>query len=200
MNTRLSIAIALCAVSTTALLGQQTGSPEARPSQDGPAVTFRSKIDAVEIDVFVTDAEGTPVTGLTVEDFELIENGKPQPITTFQAVDIPIERREEYEETLGEPDVQSNAGPPGRVYLFALDDLDGCAALRTRRFLRQFLDEHFGPNDIAAVTPVGRGLATDGQGFTSHRRLLLNAIGKIFTPPAAASALSALRPPRRSRS
>jgi VWFA-related protein len=140
---------------------------------------FRSAIEAVQIHVYVTDADGNPVSGLTVDDFELVEDGKPQPVTTFEAVNIPIERGDSIEPGLAEPDVLTNDGPPGRAYVFAIDDLDGCAALRTRHFLRQFLDDFFGPDDIAAVALVGRGLATDGQDFTRNRRLLLNAVEKI---------------------
>src|SRR5688572_23797603 len=165
-------------VATVALLAQ---SPEQTP-------VFRSAIEAVQFDVFVTDAAGNPATGLTIDDFEIVEDGKPQPITTFQAVNIPIERAESIEPTLAEPDVLSNDRPPGRAYVFAIDDLDGCAALRTRRFLRQFLDDFFGPDDIAAVALVGRGLATDGQDFTSKRRLLLAAVDKISGENAECSA------------
>jgi len=140
---------------------------------------FRSAIEAVQVDVFVTDIQGTPVSGLTADDFELVENGQPRPITTFEAVEIPIERRGSVERQLAEPDVLTNEGPPGRVYVFAIDDLDGCAALRTRHFLRQFVDDFLGPHDMAAVALIGRGLSTDGQDFTNNRRLLLTAIDKI---------------------
>ena len=64
----------------------------AQQPQDRP--TFRAAIEAVQVDVTVTDVEGRPVSGLTEADFELLENGKPQSIKTFSAVDIPIERGE----------------------------------------------------------------------------------------------------------
>jgi hypothetical protein len=65
----------------------------------------------------------------------------PPAITTFEAVNISIERAESIEPTLVEPDDLTNDRPPGRAYVFAIDALDGCAALRARRFLRQFLDD-----------------------------------------------------------
>jgi VWFA-related protein len=149
----------------------------ARQSQDAP--TFRAEIEAVQVDVYVTDAAGNPVSGLTVDDFEVIENGTPQPITTFEAVDIPIERAEPMERVLAEPDVLTNDMPLGRVYLFALDEVQAENILRTRRFVRQFIEEHFGPNDLGAIALLGRGLATSGQDFTGNRRLLLNAIDQF---------------------
>jgi VWFA-related protein len=143
--------------------------------------TFRAAIEAVQIDVLVTDAEGRPVSGLTAADFELLENGKPQAITTFSSVDIPIERGEE---PLAEPDVRTNGGPEGRIYLIALDEVGTHpdrpdTPLKARAFLRRFIEDYFGPNDVAAVVLTGRGLATDGQDFTSSRRRLLNAIDKF---------------------
>ena len=141
-----------------------------------PAVTFRSAIEAIEIDAYVTDGQGNPVSGLTADDFELIEDGQPQPITTFTAVDIPIDGPGHLPSRIAEPDVQSNNGPQGRIYLFALDEVHGANILRTRRFLRTFIETYFGPNDIGAVALVGRGLATSGQDFTSNRRLLLEAV------------------------
>jgi VWFA-related protein len=151
--------------------------------------TFRSAIEAVQFDVIVTDAAGDPVSDLTIDDFEISENGKVQTISTFQAVDIPIERAETVQgERLAELDVLTNETPPGRVYVFALDEVRGPNILRTRRFVRQFIEEHFGPNDVGAIALLGRGLATDGQDFTANRRLLLNAIdrfsgGEEYRPP-----------------
>ena len=176
------LAAATIALATGVLLAQQPDAPPSpgskSPGSQQPTPVFRSAIEAVQMDVFVTDTQGNPVSGLTLDDFELVENGEPRPITTFEAVDIPIERTESGVQ-LGEPDVLTNEDPLGRVYVFAIDDLDGCAALRTRRFLRQFVDDFLGPHDMAAVALIGRGLATDGQDFTKNRRLLLAAIDKI---------------------
>lgn len=49
--------------------------------------TFRSGVDLVYFGVVVTDKQGTPVTGLTANDFEVIEEGKPQAITFFNVGD-----------------------------------------------------------------------------------------------------------------
>ena len=170
----LALAVALGAT----LLAQQ---PELAPAppQEPPAATFRTAIEAVQVDVFVTGEDGQPVPGLTIDDFEIFENGRPQPIATFDAVDIPLHDPAAVEPPLAEPDVLSNTGPAGRVYMFAFDEVSPCNALRTRHFLRQFMDRHFGPNDVAAVTLLGRGLVTDGQDFTGNRRLILQAIDKF---------------------
>jgi len=82
---------------TWSVIGHGQTSPVFIPRTDiqEPAPTFRTRAEAVAIDVFVTDADGKPVSGLTVDDFELDENGKQQDITTFQAVNIPVDVREE---------------------------------------------------------------------------------------------------------
>ena len=144
-------------------------------AQDQPP-TFRGSADAVQLSVIVTDREGNPVSGLTEDDFEILEGGKPRPITTFSAVNIPIERRET---TLAEVDVLSNDGPPGRLYVIALDQMSSVSALRAHAILRRFIEEYFGPNDTAAVVLTTGGRRESGQEFTSNPRLLIDAINKF---------------------
>lgn len=43
-------------------------------------------VNVVNVDVYVTDENGEPVTGLTVDDFVLEESGRPQVISNFYAV------------------------------------------------------------------------------------------------------------------
>lgn len=40
-------------------------------------------VSIVNVDVFVTDRQGNCVRGLTAADFEIREDGRPQPITNF---------------------------------------------------------------------------------------------------------------------
>jgi Ca-activated chloride channel family protein len=49
--------------------------------------TFRTAIDLVHFGVVVTDKQGSPITGLTADDFEIREAGKPQTIKFFNAGD-----------------------------------------------------------------------------------------------------------------
>ncbi|HET9361168.1 MAG TPA: VWA domain-containing protein [Vicinamibacterales bacterium] len=156
------------------LLGGQT--PQTPPDQQSPLPTFRAAVEAVQLSVIVTDADGKPVTGLTAADFEIFENRAPRDITTFSAVDIPIERAER---ALADPDVLGNDRPPGRLYVIAFDAITPVNALRARVFLRQFIENYFGPNDTAAVVLTTRGPRDSGQDFTSNPRLLLNAIDRF---------------------
>ena len=169
MTFRAVSVLLLIASATTALIGQT-------PQRSEP--TFRVQVDAVEFDAFVTDAQGKPITDLTVEDFEVFEDGKPQIITSFALIDIPIERSDQ---PLGapapiEPDVQTNDRDEGRVYVIALDEVSGEQALRTRRFLHRFFERYFAANDIAAVVFLGRTNTANTQDFTGSTRLLLQAV------------------------
>ena len=172
MFARLAGTMLVAALCTQALRGQQD-----RTAQP----TFRSQVDAIELDAFVTDAQGNPVTDLTIDDFEIIEGGQPQSITAFSLVNIPIERldRPLYSPTAIEPDVFTNHGPEGRLYVIALDEVAPDLALRARHVLRRFLESQFAANDVASIVYVGRGNASHTQDFTSNRRLLLEAVNRF---------------------
>ncbi|HEX5107162.1 MAG TPA: VWA domain-containing protein [Vicinamibacterales bacterium] len=159
--------------------GPQPDQPDGSRRGNDQAV-FRGGVTLVQVDAYVTDAEGKPVTDLKAEDFEVLEGGKPREVTTFVAVSIPIDPPVGLPaEDSALPDTASNEKPPSRTYLFALDEVAGDRALRTRVFLRRFIEKYLGPNDVAAVALTGRGLANSGQDFTNNRRLLLNAIDRF---------------------
>jgi len=50
---------------------------------------FRSSVDAVRVDVLVTDGN-VPIGGLTAQDFQLSDNGVPQQIEAVAIEDLPI--------------------------------------------------------------------------------------------------------------
>jgi VWFA-related protein len=174
--------LAVLALSAVAVAAQ---APTPPPSpQEGPNVTFKVEINYVEVDARVLDAQGNFIRDLTKEDFQIIEDGKPQNIETFALVNIPVERPEVplFARAPIEPDVSSNARDfNGRLYLFVLDDLH-TAALRTqlvRNAARRFIETKLGANDMAAVISV-RGTSEGMQGFTDNRRLLVRAVDRFL--------------------
>lgn len=56
---------------------------------DAQRATFSSRVEAVRIDVLVTD-KGQPVLGLKPADFEVLDNGVPQQITLASFEQIPL--------------------------------------------------------------------------------------------------------------
>jgi Ca-activated chloride channel family protein len=51
---------------------------------------FTSGVDAVEVYASVLDRAGQPVSGLTRADYTVLEDGQPQPLTTFAEADFPL--------------------------------------------------------------------------------------------------------------
>jgi VWFA-related protein len=181
MKNFIRAACVAAALAAAALHAQQPPQPEPQPAQQPPP-TFRVEINYVEVDASVTDSAGNPVPDLKAEDFQVLEDGKPQKITSFSLVNIPVERAERplFAAAPIEQDVQSNKNLNGRVYLIVLDDLH-IAPYRTPRVraaARLFIERHFGANDLAAVVYTG-GRSDAGQEFTNNKRLLLAAIDRF---------------------
>jgi VWFA-related protein len=184
MVSRLGLALLVCACAAHALLAQAPQQP-----------TFRVQVEAIEIDASVTDARGNVVTDLTRDDFEILENGRPQTITSFGLVNIPrvSPERPLFAANTIEPDVQSNNLAEGRLYVIALDQVAGEQILRTRRFVRRFIEQYFGPSDLGAVVFLGRADHSKAQGLTNSPRLLLQSVDS-FTGGFGGEPLSAAMP------
>ena len=162
------------------MLSAQQGQPPA-PAAEPPPVTFYTEVNFIEVDAFVTDGAGNPVANLKVDDFELYEDGKKQQIQSFTPVNLPIVKADRplYAAHAIEPDVRTNEGGEGRVYMILLDDIhvEPARALRVRTALHQFIERSFGTNDLAAVVRVRN--SGDSQDFTNNPRLLLRAIDRF---------------------
>src|SRR5579863_4477903 len=82
-NTTRRVAFGALAAFTLAALG-------ALPSAAQQQSTFRTIGDAVRVFVTVTDHDGRIVTTLAKADFEVRDDGKPQPITLFDNTPRPV--------------------------------------------------------------------------------------------------------------
>jgi Ca-activated chloride channel family protein len=51
---------------------------------------FRSGVDVIAMNVTVTDTSRRYVSGLTAEDFQIFEDGRPQRVTFFQQASLPL--------------------------------------------------------------------------------------------------------------
>ena len=84
MHTRVRAICVITAIAAVVLVA----APLAQ--QPAPSATFQVQVDFVDIDAVVTDERGNFVAGLTKDDFELLDDGKPQEISAFSLVDIPV--------------------------------------------------------------------------------------------------------------
>jgi len=168
-----------------------------QPASPQPPVTFKVEVNYVEVDANVTDTQGSFVRTLTKDDFQVFEDGKPQSLSVFSMVNIPIERVDPplFSKTAIVPDVVSNRDPfEGRVFVLVLDDLNTkfSRTSRTRAAARQFVERYVGANDIVAVVNTS-GYGKAMQDFTSNRQLALKAIDSAMGNKAESSTQAQLQ-------
>src|SRR3970282_2293443 len=58
--------------------------------QPAPSATFQVEVNFVDIDAVVTDERENSAGNLTKDDFDPRDDGKPQDISAFSLVDIPL--------------------------------------------------------------------------------------------------------------
>ncbi|MGH9346758.1 MAG: VWA domain-containing protein [Vicinamibacterales bacterium] len=150
-----------------------------------PPPTFRAEVNHVEVDVTVTGAGDEFVRNLGRDDFEVLEDGKAQDVSTFGLVDLPYEVRSAapaLSSTRIEPDVRSNAAvPEGRVFVIVLDDLhtSPLRSARVKEAARQFTERYVGAHDLVSIIYTS-GRSGASQEFTPSSTLLLASIDKFM--------------------
>lgn len=154
----------------------------------------------VQVDVVVTDKEGRPVTDLRPEEFEISEEGKRQTITNFSYVAANPSQPATTAASSAPPS-KSNAAPvqPARLrreqvrrtIALVVDDLGLSfeSVGFVRNGLKKFVDEQMQPSDLVAILRTSAGV-TATQQFTSDKRLLHAAIGRVRWYPQGRGGLS----------
>ena len=159
--------------------------PTAAPA---PETVIRIDVNLVQVDAVVTDSRDRRVTNLRAADFEILQDGKPQPVTSFSYVSnkpatLPAHRAAQAKPVKGEPP------PPPPVFertevrrtmALVVDDL-GLAGENippVRNAIRSFIDEQMRPGDLVAVVRTSAGMGALQQ-FTTDRRLLHAALDRV---------------------
>jgi VWFA-related protein len=155
--------------------------PPPRPAAQEPLppVSETVEVSVTNIEVVVTDSKGNRVGGLTREDFEVKQDGVPQPITNFYAVTggkVVLDDGKTVSLEEPTPDVELPTQLKTR-YLFYIDNLNIQPQNRNRMFkrLKEFVRESVGPNAEAMVVTYNRSLKVK-QRFTSDVDDVLGAI------------------------
>jgi Ca-activated chloride channel family protein len=65
-------------------------SQQSTPPEPTASATISVNSDLVAIPVRVTDSNGNVISGLTLQDFSVFEDGRPQKLTLFQQEDSPV--------------------------------------------------------------------------------------------------------------
>jgi VWFA-related protein len=157
-----------------------------QPAPTAQLPTFRTGVDAIQLDVSVLDKDRKPVRGLTAADFTVLEDGKPREVVAFSAVELPaLPEAPSSKVATAPPDVTRNDLPMGRVVVILMDpflervmvpgrvtiaDPPGITALRATA---ASVVNGLGPGDLAAVGHTMYGVP---QNFTTDKNRLTRAI------------------------
>jgi len=148
----------------TSVLSAQTPPPNAPQTKTKPQTpVFRAATDIVSTDVFPRDANGRIVSGLTVKDFEVYEDGVKQTVSQFVSVvggraltevlpvNVPVR------EGLVLPSKARPTVEQGRIFIIFIDDLhiQPMDTLRAKRALQQIRDTVLHDGDLVGLVSSG---------------------------------------------
>ena len=162
-------------------------------SQTESAVTFKVRVNLVQVRVIVREPSGKAVGNLTREDFLLYDQGKLQNVTNF-SVETPetrLERVAAAVKTQENASEQASKTPtlPERFVSMIFDDIH--LSLQDATFVRQQADKFLdsvGANDRVAI------YSTSGQSnleFTADKEALHRAVLSIMPRPLFPQSLGA---------
>jgi VWFA-related protein len=142
------------------------------PADQNPPPTIRSTTRLVEINVVVHDKKGAPVTGLTAEDFTILDGGKEEKIATFsvESRGIPQGSSQPLPPNVFSNRIAREGVTPTNVAAILLDSGGAYARRQMIKFLSQLQ-----PQDRVALYVLGRELHIV-QHFTSDPAPLIEAI------------------------
>ena len=150
MSSRPLVAL-LLACSTTLLAFAQASAP---PQDQQRQPTFRTEANFVRVDVFAT-LKGAPLRDLKADDFEVLEDGVPQKVSTFEYVQVrtggPQDSRIEPNTVRQSRDMMRD--PRARIFVLFLDvphvTIDG--TWHAREPLIRMIDRVLGPDDLIGI-------------------------------------------------
>jgi len=149
-------------------------SPQPAAVPDHP-VQFN--VGLVEVDAVVTDSHGNHIDGLTPDEFDVLQDGKPQKITHFQFVPAPGTHGTAAA-TSAAPMATALAQPVShRTFAVFIDDAHTSFGdwVAMRRSLLKFVDEDLQDGDLWAFYKTSGGSGA-WQTFSSDRREIRSAV------------------------
>ncbi len=152
-------------------------------------------VNLVNVEVFVTGKKGERIRGLTVDDFELFEDGRPLKISNFYVVEdgkpLVPQSSAEVESGQGPSETAKPApdGPPGFVVVpdsqrlnlvVYVDNYNIRPFNRNRVFrsIRKFLQDNLTPGDQVMLVSYDRSLHVRRE-FTSDTRRISTALYEL---------------------
>jgi VWFA-related protein len=153
----------------------------AQPTETIQPLTERIEVAVTNVDVIVTDRSGHPVGGLSRDDFEILEDGRPEKLTNFYAIEdatVRLATKEDSSEGSIDPDHFRR-----KVVLLIDNNFiqkpNRNAALNR---LDEFIDSHLAANVEWTLITIGHSVETM-QPFTSDRQKMHAAIERVRHMP-----------------
>ena len=184
-----------------------------QPAQQDDDDVVRITTNLIQIDAVVVDKDGRHVTDLRPEDFEVLQDGRPQAITNFSYIDT-SKRPSSLPDTTaanvprGKEAKRTSKVPPTpvaptalskeqmrRVVVLAFDDLGlSFETIRlAQKAAQKFIEEQMQPGDLMAVVKTGSGAGALQQ-LTTDKRQLLGAIAALRWNPRGHGGLNPVVP------
>jgi VWFA-related protein len=147
----------------------------------------RVAVEEMRLDAVVLDRKGSQVTNLTIDDFEIRQDGVPQKL--ISAIYI----NENQAQPKAQPGVAkgSKLSPPiptpmltskdvRRTFVFVIEniDIEFAQIYDARRALRKFVETQMQPGDLVAIVPTAGG-DTEIQTFASNKQHLFKIIDNL---------------------
>ncbi len=177
---------------------QSSVSPHAvqnpQSSPHSTAQPLRATTRLVQVSVVVHDKHGNPITGLTKDDFVVLDDKKPQAIQVFsmRTNDVPTTAPPSLPSGTYTNRIQQRAGVPTSVSVILFDGLNTEFADQAyaKQQVVKFLRTQIQPQDRVAIFSLGRDLRVLHDFTTDASSLLaaLNAYAGKKEPELAASA------------
>ena len=177
-----AIILVLLAAIPSLVQSQDLGGPQEEP--------FRIVVDAVSVDVIVTDKQGKHIKDLDAEDFEVYQGGELQEITNFMYVvaQPPAAKPSQSEAVRKQgPDAPISKHRPEHVrrsMAIVVDDLGMSfrSIAYVRESLQEFISEQIQPTDLVSVSMTGSRMGGLQQ-FTMDSRRLHAAVDRLRWNP-----------------
>jgi VWFA-related protein len=129
----------------------------------------------VAVPVFVTDKDGRAVAGLTADDFEIEDQGRPAPVAGFLTVDAADETGR------GAGAAQALAAASRRQFLLLFDLTFSTpnGVMKAQQAALDLLEKGLAAGDLVAVASVGPAGVRIPVGFTSDRFQAAHAVANL---------------------
>lgn len=184
-NRALAGVLGVLAAASLAVWAADETDPERRVV-GGLSFVDEVEVTVVNIDVFVRDKDGLPVTDLAIDDFQVFQDGQERNLTNFLLVNEAVRKTIMTTPAPGETPVPDEVAAPPRpeiqpVYIVVYIDNENLVPFDRNRVLghlRRFLADTVGPG-VEAMIVSNQGSPHIIQGFSSNMDELNAALREL---------------------